>query len=360
VAISGWRLGHPYLNEVANSPPKGLSFYHSETTEVDDVERGVLGLHYHRPGDVVLSFKFPVINQVPWVLFLDDLVCPWQMSGHELRAVCEGRSPYDIEREPSEPARRRLETMVQMLRSPRCLAIFPWSEWALGRLEQLVRDPIILDKTRLLYPALPLPRRWRTAHDDFNVLYVGRSFRRKGGREALEIFERFSRQHPRSRMFFVGECPAEVQSRFAGRDDIRFLGSLARESMDEVFRLSDVLLLPTKLDSWGIVYLEAMSFGLAIVTTTGARVPVTREIIKDDENGFLVETRKADMPELDAEGAINYEGTIDLDAFVARLLRLAGDRELLFEISMNNRRAVGGRFSVASRNRVLGQALLRS
>ena len=50
---------------------------------------------------------------------------------------------------------------------------------------------------------------------------------------------------------------------------------------------SDLFVLPTREDIWGLVINEAMSFGLPIITTR--KCIAGTELITDGENGYLLE-----------------------------------------------------------------------
>ena len=66
---------------------------------------------------------------------------------------------------------------------------------------------------------------------------------------------------------------------------VHFVGALDDGALEEIFAQSQLLVVPSDYEGFGIVYLEGMSFGLpAIASTTGA----AHEIIDDGENGFLV------------------------------------------------------------------------
>ena len=92
----------------------------------------------------------------------------------------------------------------------------------------------------------------------------------------------------------------------------RILGTLSDVELAKVLTRSHVLAVPSDYEGFGIVYLEAMSFGLpAIATTHGA----AREIITDGENGYLV---PPDNPAL----------------LASRLLALQSDRALLTQMGL--------------------------
>lgn len=58
-----------------------------------------------------------------------------------------------------------------------------------------------------------------------------------------------------------------------------------RERFIELFTQADILVLPSRLETWGDVLLEAMAFGLPCIGVTGQPM---EEIIRNGETGLLV------------------------------------------------------------------------
>ena len=79
---------------------------------------------------------------------------------------------------------------------------------------------------------------------------------------------------------------------------------------------ADIFCLPSLYEGFGIVLLEAMSFGLPIVGTTAGSIP---ELVKDEQNGLLV-------PPANAE------------ALAAALKRLINSAELRQKLGANGRK----------------------
>ncbi len=66
---------------------------------------------------------------------------------------------------------------------------------------------------------------------------------------------------------------------------VRFLGAISDAELAQQLKQSQLLVVPSDYEGFGIVYLEGMGFGLpAIASTAGA----AREIITDGVDGFLV------------------------------------------------------------------------
>ena len=65
-----------------------------------------------------------------------------------------------------------------------------------------------------------------------------------------------------------------------------FLGVISNNEKIELFRKATIFLLPSYAEGQPIAILEAMGAGLPVISTSVGSIP---EIIKDGENGFLIE-----------------------------------------------------------------------
>lgn len=66
---------------------------------------------------------------------------------------------------------------------------------------------------------------------------------------------------------------------------VEVLGPKYKEDKYDLLANADVLVFPTHDEAFGLVLLEAMQFGLAVITTNEGCIP---EIIEDEVNGFIV------------------------------------------------------------------------
>lgn len=70
------------------------------------------------------------------------------------------------------------------------------------------------------------------------------------------------------------------------QDAVRFHGAVSDQHLEQFFRNSHVFVLPSRIEGFGIVFLEAMAAGLPCI---GANHGGTPEVIRDGETGFLIE-----------------------------------------------------------------------
>jgi glycosyltransferase involved in cell wall biosynthesis len=121
------------------------------------------------------------------------------------------------------------------------------------------------------------------------VLLVGRIVPHKG----VEHFVEAARFVPRVRFVIAGEgSRLEAMKRLASSlgvsDRLHFLGRVSDENLPKVYAACDVFVLPSvsRLEAFGIVALEAMATGKAVIV---ADIPGVREVIEDGREGLLAD-----------------------------------------------------------------------
>jgi N-acetyl-alpha-D-glucosaminyl L-malate synthase BshA len=104
--------------------------------------------------------------------------------------------------------------------------------------------------------------------------------------DVIHIFYKLKQEVP-AKMLLVGDGPerpmAEALCRELGIcDDVRFVGK--QQDMEEMYAISDLFLLPSEYESFGLSALEAMAGGAPVVSTNTGGLP---EIVIAGENGFM-------------------------------------------------------------------------
>lgn len=125
------------------------------------------------------------------------------------------------------------------------------------------------------------------------VVSHGRLVPRKRVDRILEAFELLCAEFPNLWVMLTcyGPLKEEVEKLAVGsaaRNRIKLLGFQANSSL--VLKASDIYVLSSNDEGFGIAVVEALSTGLVCVATDG---PGPRDIIADGQNGFLVEASNA-------------------------------------------------------------------
>ncbi len=121
------------------------------------------------------------------------------------------------------------------------------------------------------------------------LLFVGRDWKRKGGRIALDAFNLLAAKHGESNfeLTIVGCAPSEPVEKqgltIIPHIDKNKPGGLER--IEGLYRNADIFLLPTQAECSAVAFCEAAAYGLPVITTdTGG----TSTIVADDVTGALL------------------------------------------------------------------------
>jgi len=126
------------------------------------------------------------------------------------------------------------------------------------------------------------------------ILYVGRLEPVKGVRYLVEAVRILIDKGLRNiKVLIVGDGSEkryleELVEKLGLEDYIVFVGRVPHDKIPEYMASADLFVLPSLSEGFGIVVLEAMAMGLPIIASRVGGLPW---IIKDGDNGFLVEPR---------------------------------------------------------------------
>lgn len=147
-------------------------------------------------------------------------------------------------------------------------------------------------------------------------------------KRVLDVIETFHlvRQQQPARLVLVGDGPDMplVQAKAAELGltrEITFLGQ--QDAVAPIIAASDVMLLPSCCESFGLAALEALACGVPVVATASGGTP---EVIQQDQVGFLTEVG-------------------DVKAMARYTLRLLTDHSLRQAMSIRAREYAGSRFN---------------
>ena len=119
------------------------------------------------------------------------------------------------------------------------------------------------------------------------ILFCGRLSKEKRPLDLLEAYRRVS--SPQKALIFVGdgELRPLVQDFVDSHslDSVYLFGFQNRREISRYYAISDVLVLPSSRETWGIVVNEAMCFGLPVVVSD--QVGAASDLVMQGKNGFI-------------------------------------------------------------------------
>ncbi len=123
-------------------------------------------------------------------------------------------------------------------------------------------------------------------HNERILVHVSNFRRVKRVEDAIKTFAMVLKERP-AKLLMIGDGPerpnAEELCRCLGIfHEVRFLGK--QEQMDEILSISDLFLLPSQYESFGLAALEAMACGVPVISTNAGGLP---EINVQGVTGFL-------------------------------------------------------------------------
>jgi glycosyltransferase involved in cell wall biosynthesis len=127
-------------------------------------------------------------------------------------------------------------------------------------------------------------------------LYVGRLWEPKGIFELIEAYGRVRAAGVSASLVIVGDgrdesrLRSEIERR--GLDRVIFAGFIQRDDLPPWYAAADVLVFPTRADTYGMVVDEAMAAGVPVISTTTAGEIRTRVI--EGKTGWLVPAQDPD------------------------------------------------------------------
>ena len=104
--------------------------------------------------------------------------------------------------------------------------------------------------------------------------------------DTIRILERVIKEVP-SKLLLVGDGPDRSECERLCRqlglcDDVKFLGK--QDGLVEILSASDIFLIPSQSESFGLAALEAMACGLPVISSNIGGLP---ELIRHNETGFI-------------------------------------------------------------------------
>jgi len=262
-------------------------------------------------------------KMTPWVADVESL---WQMwvSGRDRRG---GR-----------------ERVLKYLQRENCKKLLAWTESAAK--DVINKFPEVKDKVEVVYYAMPEQQQTRKKSKEIVLFFSGRHFFAKGGLHATEVIDRLTKKYQNVRGVVNGAIPNEIIERYSGNKKLKFYQLMPYKDILKIYQQADIFVYPGYSDSFGFVFMDAMAFGVPIITVDngGCR----REIVEDGKNGFVInigDWKRLDLAKIDEDAVSKICEKTEI---------LINDKKLRDKMSKNGLKEISsGKFSIKKRNEKL-------
>ena len=337
-----------YYKSMIDNPPEGVEFVGVDNTKMivnekkfkgfdnfkrvikfilNNIPLPVPNAHYTKKGefDLIHCAHCLSLNRSPWVADIEFINQMW--GGVKLT-----------------PTREKV--VRKILSSGYCRKIMAWTEAT--KKDIVGMFPEIENKVEVVYYALPTMKQKVRKNKDIVLFFSGRHFYAKGGLHATEIMDRLTKKYSNVRGVINGAIPEEIISKYAKNKKLKFHQLMPHKDVLELFRRADIFVYPGYSDSFGFVYMEAMAFGVPIVTVDRHS---RREIVEDGKQGFVIDIPKE---KIDYSSICKYEDI--LKAITKKTESLIKNEKLRAKMGKICLREIKyGKFSVKVRNEKLGR-----
>ena len=152
--------------------------------------------------------------------------------------------------------------------------------------------------------------------EPIKILFLARLIKEKGIFELVEAMETLSTRVENIELIVAGDGSdfKLLEQNIDEKSNIQLMGDVQGEEKIELFKQSHIYVLPSYTEGLPISVLEAMLFGLPIITT---RVGGLKYFIQEDKMGYLVESKSS-------------------QSLVEKIEYLINNREKMVEISKYN------------------------
>ena len=147
----------------------------------------------------------------------------------------------------------------------------------------------------------------------FRLLYVGKIEARRNVYFLAELFERLLAKNDHLELVIVGSGEPDYVRPFLEKikkwteeGRIRYIPKATQKELAPVYRNANLFVFPSNYEIFGMVLLEALYFGLPVVSSQNGGASV---LIRNGKNGYMLEG-------------------FDLSAWEEKILQIAGNREL--------------------------------
>ena len=344
---------HGMALEQSQFPPQGVVYrfveYERKGSKLfRSPIKGYFSRYNDQDVDLIESILSPIFTKRPWVY---SLACYQEALAFNFLGI-------------SLPRKIRALIMRQIFLANNFKKLIFWSKAGFNTLESYggETDTRIKDKSTVVYPGVRKVDKGlvRYKDKDLTLLFSG-DFFRKGGVNVIDVFETVQNEWPDLTLYLCCDEAIDFNtedialrtrylSKIKNNQNIVF-GRVDRATMlNKILPLTDIFLLPTYNEAFGYSVLEAMAFGIPVITTNIMAMP---EMIAQGASGYMINLDDYDCDQLFSGYSVsqiphefNAHITKNLSHYLSELLE---SLDLRKELGLNGREIAIEKFSFSNR-----------
>ena len=353
----GFTEKHGMSAELSQHPPPGVQYSFLQPLRpsafLQSPIKGYMGHYETGEEDLIEAVLSPVRTRSSWVYSCENFVAA---------------AAFNLLGCPV-PRSLRVAYIKHLLMKDNCKKVMFWSLAGQRTLQSYggIDDERLLNKVTVVYPAIrTVPDNLiRLGHHDVSLLFSG-DFFRKGGVNVVDAFERAQTLFPSLTLTVCCDetidfntpnaaLRSEYLDKLKRNRRIIMRGRVTRhEFVENILPTTDIYLLPAYVEAFGFAILEAMAFGVPVISTNYFAIP---EMIEHGISGFLIDTSGFDCDRMfrgyvvdDIPAGFRSHVTETLFGYLRQLIESA---ELRQTFGMAGLALVRKKFSFETRNRMM-------
>ena len=112
------------------------------------------------------------------------------------------------------------------------------------------------------------------------LLFIGRDFKRKNGKKLIEAFRILHAKRKDTRLYIAG-----IENNGIDIEGVTVLGLLEYDELAKWYNRCDVFVMPSIFEAYGLVFIEALTFGLPCIGRDAYEMPY---FIEENKTGMLL------------------------------------------------------------------------
>lgn len=114
------------------------------------------------------------------------------------------------------------------------------------------------------------------------ILFVGKDFKRKGGYITYDAFRLLREQGENVELYVIGPQENPIEDPVAGH---HFIGQIPFNEEAKYYNMCDIFCMPSYFEAYGLVFVEALTFGLPCIGRDCYEMPY---FIEEGNTGLLL------------------------------------------------------------------------